>query len=199
MVTVAELDIAPRSRGRAPKALEIEHVRDLAAADLSLLASERGVKPQPLAKIRDRHHSLARCLASGMTNTEAGAVTGFCPSRISILLGDPTFKQLVADYAKIEDGLLADFTARATTLSLTVLENLQEKAEIGELSTGEEIEIMKSTADRTGHAPVQKSVNVNVNADLGTRLANARRRLESAKQETLTVVSGDTDGASRDS
>jgi hypothetical protein len=45
------------------------------------------------------------------------------------------------------------------------------------------LEITKVLADRTGHAPVTKSVQVNVNADVGTRIEAARRRLLQLGQE----------------
>lgn len=197
-MTVDELNIAPRTRGRGTSPLQVEFHRELTQSDLALLASERGIKPTQLTRIRDRHHALARCLASGMSNTEASAVTGYDPSRISILLSDPTFKELLQGYRSIEQGLLADFTERATTLTLTVMENLQEKAENGDLSSSEELEILKATADRTGHAPVQKNLNLNVNAELGNRLAAARRRLETAtRTEVVTVVpTGEPNGDS---
>ena len=176
---ISELDIGPRGRGRASKALDASMVRPLAPSDLALLASERGTASRPVARLRDRHHSLARCLARGMSNAEAAIVTGYDPSRISVLKGDPSFQELLSYYRACEDELLADFTQRATDLTLTAMDALQEAIEDEEnpMAPAMILEVAKFAADRTGHAPVTKSLNVNVNADLGNRLDAARKRL----------------------
>lgn len=180
MEAVAELDFTtPRLNGRAPRALEVVYVRDLAPPDLALLASERGTKAPQVQRLRDRHHSLARCLAQGMSNNEASAVTGYDPSRISILLSSPDFKDLVAHYRKVEDSLLGEFVDRATTLTLTAMNELQERLEDKPESLGEGmlLEVAKSFADRTGHAPITKNLNINANVNLGDRLQAARKRV----------------------
>ena len=180
-MSVAELNIAPRLNGRAPSTATVEFVRELVPADLALLASEREnpVKPPALKQLRDRHHALARCLAQGMTHGEASAVTGYDLPRISILKSDPTFRELVAHYLSQEDALAADYSERATTLALTAMNRLQEALEDEEtpLSDSMALEIAKFASDRTGHAPIAKSVNVNLNSDLGNRMAAARKRL----------------------
>lgn len=182
-MSVAELDIAPRTVGRAKAPVVAEYVRDLAAADLELLAREPrdSAKPPALVRLRDRHHSLARCLATGMTNADAAAVTGYDPSRISILRGDPAFRELIAHYASQEDALAAEYSERATTLALTAMNRLQEALEDEEspMSESMALEVAKFASDRTGNAPVTKSVNLNVHTDLGNRLAAARQRLAS--------------------
>lgn len=177
-----DFDIEPRTRGRAGLPLIAEVVRELGPADFALLASERGIKPPPLVRLNDRHHSLARCLAKGMAPAEASAVTGYDPSRISILQRDPAFKELVEHYRKVENALFAEFTERATNLSLTAMNKLQELLEDDDapVSVGTALEIAKFAADRTGHAPVNKSMNVNINADLGARMEAAKRRLDNA-------------------
>lgn len=164
-------------------------MRDLSPADLALLASERQVQAPKIQRLRDRHHALAKCLAEGMSNAEAAAVTGYDPSRISILKGDASFQELVAHYRQVEDALLAEFTQRATILTLTAMDNLQEAAEAGELTVGQSLEIAKTFADRTGHAPLQRVQQTNINVDLGGRLQAARSRLESARR--LTIVSSE--------
>jgi hypothetical protein len=169
----------PRTRGRASRELEVEFVRALGPADLALLASERGSTAPSIKRIRDRHHSLARCLATGMKNSEASLVTGYDPSRISILLRDPTFSALVEDYRRMENGAAADFAERAGVLTLTAVNQLQDALEDEEspLPVSTVLEIAKFGADRTGHAPVSKNIQVNVNTQLGDRLRAARQRL----------------------
>lgn len=184
-MTFAELDIPARNKGRAAKPLVIEPAGELGPADLVLLASERGIKPTEIKVLRERHHALARCLAAGMRPAEASAITGYDPSRISILKSDPTFAALVEDYRTMDANVSADFVQRTQVLSLTVVNRLQEAVEDEEtsMSPGTLLEIAKFAADRTGNAPVTKNLNVNVNAELGNKLNAARRRLAEAQDQ----------------
>lgn len=184
MAFVDQLDIAPRTKGRAVAAVVFGTARELTAADLALLASERGIKPASLLQIRERHHALARCLAGGMSNSEASVITGYDPSRISILKSDPLFQALVADYATMSAGVTADFVERANVLGLTVMTRLQEAVEADEpLSPSIMLEIGKFAADRSGNGATAKTQNVNVNINLGERLRAARERSNAAMKQ----------------
>src|SRR5258708_36547734 len=88
--------------GRKATVIGAEVLRDLTTSDLALLATERGIRPTSIQRITDRHHALARCLASGMSATEAGLVTGYTASRISVLRGDPSFEELIAFYRDVK-------------------------------------------------------------------------------------------------
>lgn len=187
MAFAEELDIAPRTKGRAAKAVSFGTARELTTADLALLASERGVKPTSIAQLRERHHALARCLAGGMSNAEASVITGYDPSRISILKSDPLFSKLVEDYRTMSAAVTADFVERTNILALTVVNRLQEAAEADEpLSPSILLEIGKFAADRTGNAPTAKTQNVNVNVNLGDRLRAARERSNALLKDQRT-------------
>ena len=179
-MTVRELDVTPRLSGRAQRPPQVLFVRDLKNADLALLASERGIKAPLVQRLRDRHHALAKCLANNMSNSEASAITGYDPSRISILKNDPSFQDLVTHYRDVKNAASAEFHDRAETLSLTAMDIIQERLEDtpDEISIPTAIEIIKLTADRTGHAPVQRNVNLNINTDTAQRLNAARARLK---------------------
>ncbi len=187
--------LAPRTRGRAPAEYSVEFVRELGPGDLVLLASERGVSPPMPLKLNDRHHSLARCIAQGMTDSEASIVTGYDPSRISILKQSPLFRQLVHTFRAQEDDLHASFIERATILSLTAMNSLQDDLENEEnpLPAGMKLEIAKFGSDRIGHAPVQKTFNVNANVNLGSRLGEARKRLEAVVQSSRGTLDDSDD------
>lgn len=178
MAFAEELDMAPRRNGRAAKQVVLEPAGELTTADLALLASERGIKPPEIQTLRERHHALARCLAGGMSNAEASIITGYDPSRISILKNNQRFKDLVEDYKSIGSGITADFVERTTLLSVTAVNLLQEAMENEEkpLSPAQLLEVAKFAADRTGNGPSTKTQNVNVNVNLGDRLRAARER-----------------------
>jgi hypothetical protein len=192
MAFAEELDIAPRTKGRAGKAVSFGTARELSAADLALLASERGVKPTAIVQLRERHHALARCLAGGMSNSEAAIITGYDPSRISILKSDPLFTKLVEDYRTMSSAVTADFVERTNVLALTAVNRMQEALENEESppSLAQTLEIAKYAADRTGNAPTTKTQNVNVNVNLGDRLRAARERSNAILRESQPLIEG---------
>lgn len=163
---------------RAPLFAEAD--RPLAEADLVLLGTERGTKAPPLKRLRERHHALARHIASGMQYKDAAAICGYELSRVSILLADPSFKELVefysADvkrrYAAMHD-VLAGLSLDA---ALLIRERLEEHGEEIPITTLNEL--VKMGADRTGTGPSSKQ-EVNVNVNLASRLEEARKRVAS--------------------
>lgn len=168
-------------RGRRQKRLSAVVVRPLQEADIAVLASgaRQPTQSPRIARLRDRHHTVARLIANGATNGHVSLVTGMDPARISVLRGDPSFKELVADYRSIDDGLQADFQERAATLSLTAMEELQDRIENAEEPVPLQtlLEVAKFGADRTGNGPQSKQTHVNVNVELSARLSSARKRL----------------------
>lgn len=171
--------ITPRTRGRAPIALQPDVVRPLRREDLALLSSEKGVKAPPIAKLRARHHTLARLLAQGTPIVDCMAITGYERSRISILQGDPTFVELVTYYANLVEEKYLDTHARLGELTTNALEIINEKLEttdIDDISFGVLTELVKLGADRTGHGPTSTQ-NTNVNVNFANRLEEARKRV----------------------
>lgn len=150
-----------RTRGRRAAPLEAEKLRELRPADLALLDVEGrpAGSPKLLAKLGERHHSLARALAAGMKDGQAAIITGYCVSRISTLKGDPTFQGLLDFYRANLDSTYADLHERMATLSLDAVNRLQELMEEApdSLSPSLTLDIVKALADRTGHGPVSKS------------------------------------------
>jgi len=172
--------------------VEADFVRELNEADLVLLDAPRGVQSRPIAKLRDSHHALARALAAGMKPGEASLITGYSPSRISVLQNDPSFKELLEFYRQSQDAAYANLHDRMATLSLDAIAELRERLDERpeEFTPGALLEMVKTLADRTGHAPTTKSVNVNVDLNsFADRLAEARKRAEAAKEVAVKVIS----------
>lgn len=164
--------------GRKAQPVMAEPVRPLTEADIALLATERGIQPTALSRLTDRHHALARCLAEGMSHVEAAAITGYTPSRISILNDSPLFSELVAHYRANKDAVLADLHERMLSAGLTAITELAERleSEPEKIGTPTLIEAIKTLADRTGHGPQTKTTNLNVNVSLAARVAEGRKR-----------------------
>lgn len=177
------LDIeSPRLRGRAKAPLAAEPARELTAADLALLEAPRAIKAPRVTRLRDSHHRLARALATGISHSAAGAQCGYSQSRISILLGDAAFRDLVEVYRKANDTEFLEYQDLATANMIRAerlvedsLESLGESPEpvpLGELRPL--LDIISDRADRFGYP--RRSTTVNVNLDFAGRLEQARRR-----------------------
>ena len=141
---------------------EIE--RPLGESDLALLETELGVSPRPIARVRDSHHALARALAGGLRPMEASELTGFSPSRISILQRDPTFAELLEFYRDQARESFTDFVGRLKLLSLDAVHELQERldSEPEKIRISDLLEIAKFGADRSGHGPQTKHLEANL-------------------------------------
>lgn len=181
-----------RIMGRAAKPLSAVQIRDLDEVDVALLAEEKGAKAPPLKRLSERHHALARCLASGMAEGDAAVTCGYVSSRVSILKADPAFQELLAFYRQDVNVKYLDMHGVLAGLSLDATMELRERLEADieadekKISVGQLIELTKLGADRTGFGPQSSQVNVNV--DLAGRLQAARERVA---QRRLTSGDGE--------
>lgn len=175
-----------RTTGRAPK-LTHSLGADISAADLPALTSDKGSQPVKLKKLRERHHALARGIAEGMSPQECSAVYGYSSSRISVLQSDTAFKELVEFYrGEVKERYLNGHTAMSD-LHLDSAEEIRERLEDApdDFSTGQLIELMKVTADRTGHGPSTQT-NVDIRVGLGDRMQKAAERVAAARMVDVT-------------
>lgn len=179
------LNIPFRTRGRSSAPLTFAQVRELEVKDLKLLEEEKGSKPPALKRLADRHHALARCLASGMAERDAAMACGYVLSRVSILKNDPAFKELLEFYRDETNAQYRDLHARLAGISMDATQLLQEQLEADldkeiedrTLTPAQLMALTQMGADRTGHGP-QSSQNVNVNVNLANRLEAARKRVQ---------------------
>lgn len=174
-----DLDLTPRTRGRAAKQIAYSVERELTAEDINSLQKERGITSTPLAKLRDRHHTLARLIAGGASDQHCVAVTGYVGSRISILKSDPAFQELVAFYRAQVDEKYFDMHEQIAGLSADALLELRERLEedAESFSINQLLEIMTKGADRVGFGPSSKT-EVNVNVGIADRMDAARNRMK---------------------
>lgn len=119
------------ARGAKRQVVQMSYVRDLNAGDLDLILNPppKGSLTTPLARLRASHHFLARLLAEGRRPGECSLMTGYSPSRISILQNDPAFMDLVAYYKEAAEVKYLDVHERLASLGMATLDELQERLE----------------------------------------------------------------------
>lgn len=119
------------ARGAKRQPVFLSYQRDLEKSDLALVLNppEKGIITNPIAKLRNSHHMLARLLAEGRRNGECSLMTGYSPSRISILQHDPAFQDLLAYYKANTEAKYLDVHERLATLGLATIDELQERLE----------------------------------------------------------------------
>ena len=194
------LETSVKLIGRRGTSVEFENVGELTADDMKLLVGERGVqKPKglaagrqsSLARLSERHRSLARLIALGKKDWEVSAITGYTVSRISILKNDPAMKNLIAHYSEEIDIAYQGVYEKSATVASTALDAIQDRLEdeeaVAELTTGQLLEIYKSTADRSGTGPSTKTTT-EVNVNIADRLQAARERALKARVIEATAV-----------
>lgn len=173
-------------RGKQSIEFTAEFSRELTVEDLKQPVV--GVQtPQPLNKLRDSHHALARTLATGISEHEASLVTGYSASRISILKNDPQFQQLMEFYRQSGTELAVDMRSRMFNLGIDAIEELHDRLHTrpDDMSSALLKDIAKDMADRTGHAPkAAPSGNntVNINVNLTDRMNEARARVDAMRE-----------------
>lgn len=176
----------PSLAHRKPGTATILSVRPLTEADLSHLKT-RAVQ-QPIQKMKDSHHRVARLLASGQwKDYDVAAMCGYSLAMIGILKRDPATAELIAHYRALEHNEQSDFIARERA----VLEEHAVKANrrISDLLDDEDMPIpldkllaLRADAhDRVGLTKKQTNVNVNVGMAEALEAAIARTRKVAAE------------------
>jgi hypothetical protein len=183
-----DLDFQPRTVGRPSIPPPVEVIGEVDQADLELLKVERPEGTQHLKRLSDRHHSVARLLAAGHAPGEVSAITGYDPSRISILQNDPAFKDLLARYRATEEFNAVDIAARVRDAAATAVTKLVDRLE--EDPNIDFADLNRSTRDlldRAGFGP-KSTRDVNITLGLAEQLEAARQRAKVARGEAPPIT-----------
>lgn len=146
------------SLGRKPVPFSHHLLGELEPADLARLSCDQGITAPNIRALNDRHHALAKALASGHSPAQASLLTGYSSSRISILKADPAFVELVEFYRSTQNIIDAQVLDRLGTLSLTAVAELENRLETEpeKIETRDLVNIAELALDRTGHGPSHK-------------------------------------------
>ena len=129
---LAEIELSGRGGGRKSlRVLDWHIVRSLTSEDIPALLAPPPVPPgmSRQVQMRHAHHQLAQCLAKGIDDTEASLISGYSTNYISILRGDPSFQELLANYGEERKAVFVDVMERMKALGLHTLEELQARME----------------------------------------------------------------------
>ena len=173
--------------GRRGTSVTAAEVRPLTGEDIARITEEeRATKAPCLKKLRQRHHALARALASGMPQGEAAISCGYTQAYVSTIESSPAFTELVAFYRTEVDKEYLGMHEAMAGLSRDAVDELTERLEEEptDFSVGQLIELGKFGADRTGHGPATSST-VNVKVGLADKLAEARGRINKHRLERI--------------
>jgi hypothetical protein len=167
------------------KVMSAEVERELDMSDIEALLGERGVAAPQIVNIRERHHALARHIAEGKKPGEAAILCRYSQSRMSVLLADPAFNELVAHYREVVNENFVDFQKKLADLAIDAASILQDRMEDtpDEMSDSLLLQVVQVGADRTGHGPSQKT-EINVKVGLASRIASAHERAVRARDIT---------------
>ncbi len=155
-----------------------DHLAELQAHVDGVVTLPSEVHLRPLQRLHRQHHRLAQYLSMGMSHARAGILCDYHPTRISILTGDPAFQALLAHYASGVEEAHRSFVQEAADLNEDMVLHLRDILETSpeKITPQVALEAIKTLADRTGNGPVAKNMNVNLNANIGDRMAEIRAR-----------------------
>ena len=161
----------------ARQGLTTLNARPLSEPDVLRLDVTAAPKMPSLAKVSQRHHALARCLALGMSTSEAALSTGYDPVRVGQLKRDPLFQELMGFYREEATDVFRATAEALHGVTGEAIAALRERIEGSpeEITTKDLVEIAKLGADRSGHGP--QTTQTQVHVDLRDRMARARERV----------------------
>lgn len=173
--------------------LQLSDIFPLTAADLENPPPASVPVLPGLKRIRAVHHQAARLLATGMKQSLVALHTGVSESRLSVLKSDPSFQELMAHYAEVDEEVFVDVRKTVAALGTSAAEALHERVleNPDDISTKDLTALLSAALDRGGFAPIQKTVAATLTlppdevAELKRQLGVAPRRERIIDAEVL--------------
>lgn len=140
-------------------------------------------------RLSQRHHRLAQCLAEGMPPGEAGVVCGYVGSRVSVLQTDPAFQALIEFYAARRQEQFVGAAKKLADVAELAIDVLHDRLEEtpDEIGTTTLVEIVKTSADRTGMGPTSKHEHIHAHLT-GDQLAQLKQRALSSQRGIVELL-----------
>lgn len=129
----------------------------------------------------------------GLRVSEVAAEMGYSITRVSVHYNNPIFKELVAQYSKVNDEITRDSIASYNALILSngmkaerkIADKLDDD-ENDEISIRELLSIARDAADRVGLS--KRSIQTNISVDFAAMLDRALDRTKAARSGDLKLV-----------
>lgn len=112
--------------------------------------------PNRIGRIREKWHSVARLIASGLNNRTVASISGYTEAYLSTLTNNPAFQEILRLYSSTSGAAATAqiINEQLRSLGLRSVEILGQKLESGdEVSVQDAIAIAKLGLDRSGHGP----------------------------------------------
>lgn len=171
------------------RALALGTVVEDAESGASLALVEEVDDPADLKRIREKHHSVARLIAKGLTQNLVASITGYTPSYLSILLNNPSMQELVAHYRIQQGAAIEVITEKLKTVGLKAVEQLEDKLKEGKMNSQDLIGVAKLGLDRSGLGPSSTQRNINENHTFDhAAIAEQMRRAREGSREFIVPV-----------
>lgn len=182
--------------GRAtPRASEVSvlGVRELSAAEVAALPSNKaqrtpGAPLRAIAKVKARHHEIARLIAAGAKDVEISEALGLSGGTLYRLRRSPAFQQLLFSYMAARDQeaiSMSERIAHGAALALDRVSALLED-EDSQVSVGQLTSLTQMLLDRAGFNPTTKVQATSV-ALTGEEILKMRQQHAA---HSATVVNG---------
>lgn len=192
------------ARGKQ-SSLEASFARDLTSEDTDSLRDEprSSTLPPSVQKLRGTHHRVAQLLALGQHNqNEISVITGYSPSRISILQNDPAFKELIAHYTSCGKEVFVNVQQKMLGVVSDAVDELQSRLdEQGETFTVTQLlAVVEKLGDRVPEtAVVTKNMHLHAQAPISpTQLAEIKASVNAAQRGQIRKVEYEAQAALSD-
>lgn len=152
-----------------------------------------GGAPGDLKKLREKHHSVARLIASGLQQSLVATMSGYTPQYVGVLLNSPAMQELVELY-RIQYGSSAQIIGeKLRTVALQGVEEIAARLSSEEgrkgMSANDLIGVAKLGLDRSGHGPQSSHHIVSENHNIDhAKLAELNAKAKEGSRDRIVPV-----------
>lgn len=145
-----------------------------------------------VARIRERHHGIARLIVAGLSDEEICRTFGLSARRLEMLKEQtPAFQELIAHYRARGGAIASAVETYIDVLERNMIAAEQEIADRlaespDDFSVAELHKVARDAADRLGFG--KRSTQLNINGDFAQVLEAARRRSDQARAPMIEAV-----------
>lgn len=123
------------------------------------LHSHKHMENVSVVRIKAAHHRIAQYCASGLSNVEVGALTGYTPQYVSNLrTGNPAFQELVEHYTRRAEAEMIDLRAKQARLGELAVDELTDRLtdDPEQFTNAELLDVIDSNANKPRAIETQK-------------------------------------------